>query len=105
MTLEECTKAELIQIINGLTIRLFDKDDFYLSSCLSDIAWSREQKRFDEAERYSEYAKRKRQEFIEIMQSHHGRMVDMPAKAIKKAILCLEEAEKADMKYYDMMKE
>ena len=86
MTLEECTKAELIQIINSLTIRLFDKDDFYLSSCLSDIAWNRERKKFDEAKRYSEYAKRKRQEFIKIMQSHRGRMINMSTKEIRKAI-------------------
>ena len=51
ITLKDCTKAELLWIINRLCERSIFRSDYELSLVLNDLELQREQKRLEEASR------------------------------------------------------
>ena len=105
MTLKECTKEELIFIINRFKFYAFSQGDYYLQNCLHDLEYKRVKKKIDEAENWSKVADGCRQRYIEILKKHEGKkLVDIPLSDLKEAEQCLKDAERADKKYNELMK-
>lgn len=102
MTLKECTKDELIFIIERLT--RFDK--YHLKTVLHELEYKRVKVKFSEAERWGKIADNCRQQYIEILKKHEGKkLIDIPVQEIKAADQCLKEAQKADEKHNKLIKE
>lgn len=102
MTLKDCTKQELIFIIERLSF--FNKP--HLKSLLHDVEYGRVKKKLAEAERWSEVADSCRQRYFEIMKKYAGKkLTDVPMSDIEEADKALKDAEKADKQYDKLMKE
>lgn len=104
ITLEECTKEELIFIIKHLTH--FNKDS--LNHALNDVEFQRVKKKLDEAERWSQVSDSCRKRYCEIAKKYAGknmRVIEVPTEDLIEMNECLENAKKADRKYDKLMKE
>lgn len=102
MTLEKCTKEELIFIIQRLTI--FDKHG--LESALNDVEYQRVRDKIAEAERWAKVASDNRNRYTELLKKYAGKKIlDTPIEDLNKMQECLKNAEKADKKYDKLMKE
>ena len=102
MTLHECTKSELIDIIKRLT----RTDNYPLIRILGDIEYERVNKKLDEAERWGQVADSCRAKYIELLKHHEGKcLIDIPIEEIKAMEQCLKDAKTADNKYDKLMKE
>lgn len=102
MTVKECTKDELIFIIERLTWF----DTHHLHMILHDLEYERIKKKLAESERWSQIADSCRQKYIEILKKHEGKkVVDIPLSELKKAEQLLKDAEKADKEYTKLIKE
>ena len=102
MTLKDCTKAELIFIIERLSF--FDKAR--LKRLLHDVEYERVKKKLAEADRWIQVADSCHKRYFEIMKKHAGKkLTDVPMSDIKEADKALKDAEKADKEYDKLMKE
>ena len=100
MTLKDCTKEELISIIDRFKDYAFDNGEYYLCRCLREIEHERELKRLDEADRWSEIAYQKRLAYCDLIRKYEGqKLTDIPSEVSQKAVALLKEAEAADKKY------
>ena len=104
MTLKECTKEELIYIINRLTDRPFEGNGYYVKRILIDIECKRELKKIEEAGKWAEISNDARTKYCEFLKKYEGvRPLDVPLNEINKAAELLKTAEKADKKYNKLM--
>ena len=102
MTLKDCTKEELIFIIQRMS--LFDK--YYLETALNDLEFERVKKKLADAERWSQIADDCRTKYIGFLKRHEGRkLTDIPISEIKEAERLLKDAERADKEYNRLIKE
>lgn len=102
MTVKDCTKEELIYIVERLTH--FDK--WYLTRLLNEVEYNRVKKKLAEAERWNQVADSCRRKYIEFLKKHEGKkLVDIPISEIKEMERCLKDAERADKEYDKLIKE
>lgn len=103
MTLNDCTKAELIFVIERL--QLWNQSQTHFVQCaLNDVEEQRDKKKLEEAEKLSAYACKRRQEYIDLLAPYEGkRLIDIPDSVIKKADAAMKEAQKADSKWNKIM--
>lgn len=106
MTLKECTKQELIFIINKFKKYAFSQGDYYLSRCLHDVEYQRLIKRQEEADKQSEVAYQSRLAYLEFIKKYEGqKLTDIPEEEIKRANELLKTADRADKKYMQLTNE
>ena len=105
MTLKDCTKAELLWIIDRLRNRGLYRLDTIISIALNDLEYQREQKKLDEAKRVHEKSARLRQQYVELLMSYEAKSIlDVPADVLDHASAILEEAQTLDKKWNRLMK-
>lgn len=75
MTLKDCTKAELLWIIDRLRNRGLYRLDTIISIALNDLEYQREQKKLDEADRLNEESARLRQQAAELLTPYEGKSI------------------------------
>ncbi len=103
VTLKDCTKEELIIIIERLQFYNFS-NSYYVNRALLDVEEERENKRLAEAKRLSNYAAQKRQEYIALLAPYEGkRILDIPDSVIEKADATMKAAQAADSKWNKLM--
>lgn len=102
MTLEDCTKKELLEILN----RIKDHGNAGLIViCLSDIEMARETREINEAENWAKISTSFRKKYIEILKPYEGKKInEIPQKVCEDALTYLKAAERADKKYLQLMK-
>lgn len=107
MKLADCTKAELITIINRLTAAPFSSvGSYHLKIILRDMEYERQKKKLKEAENWGIIADEARQQYIELIKKYEGvRFVDVPLDELEKAEELLKTAERADKKYLELSKQ
>lgn len=104
MTLNDCTRAELLFVIDSLKRHHFSNGDYYLKLALLDVEAQREKARFAEAEKYSQLSSEKRQAYIELLSPYEGRPIgEVPFSVIARGKRLLEEAHEADRKWAKLM--
>lgn len=104
MTLKQCTKEELLFVIEHIQHLNMFNFSYYINRALSEVEYQREKKKIDESDKYAKLSYEKRTEYIQIMKQLEGKkLVDVPLDIIKKANKCLKEAEEADRKYEKLM--
>lgn len=103
MTLTNCTKEELIFIIERLQLYNPSQKHFVLRA-LNDVAMQREEKKLARADQFADLSFKKRQEYIDLLAPYEGkRLVDIPASVLKKADAAMREAQKADCRWNKIM--
>lgn len=101
LTLNNCTKADLIWIINRvLQMTTLNKADYYIERALSELTFEKERKDLEEAEKVAEQSAQKWQEYIDILASFDGKKImDIPMDVIAKAQKVHDEAIALDKKW------
>lgn len=101
MTLEQCTKAELIQIIKKTNFL----DEYRVNCALLDIEGQRIQKRFKEAEKYGRIATENLNKYIEILKPYEDKkVIDIPSDIISEAAEYEKAFKKAQEKEFELIK-
>lgn len=105
LTLHDCTKADLIWIINRvLQMTTLQNADHYINRALSDLRFEKERKAIDEAEKISEQSRQKWQEYIDILAPYDGKPIkDIPLDVLKRAQMVYDEALVLDRKWSKCM--
>ena len=102
MTLEECTREELVFVIKQIS--RWHKGD--LECALADVEYERIKKKLASAENWGKIADNCRTRYVELLKKHEGKkLIDIPIEDIKEMEQCLAQARKADKQYDKLMKE
>ena len=105
LTLNDCTKADLIWIINRvLQMTTLNKADYYINRALSDLSFEKENKAFNEAEKVNNQCKQKWDEYIAILAPYDGKPIkDIPLDVLHRAQVVYDEAVALDKKWTKLL--
>ena len=102
MTLEQCSKADLIFIIKRMCMCSLGKRD--LDRALADLEYEKEKAKIDEADEYAKLADKKRKAYIDLLHPYDGKKwCDIPMPVLEKAAELQRQAEAADRKWAKLM--
>lgn len=108
MTLNQCTKEELINIIKreiGKHCFSEEQRQAEISCLLSDIKLQRVQKILKEADNWNTIAADNRQKYYDLLIEYEGKkLIDVPTDIIKQAETALKDAHFADKKWHECMR-
>lgn len=103
MTLNQCTKEELIFIINRVVGRHCFSEEQRQSEIdrhLSDVVYQRQQKLLKEADNWNKIAADCRRQYLDVLAPYDGKkFIDIPIDVIQKANSLLKDAQYADRKW------
>ena len=102
MTLEQCSKTDLLWIIKRICMyRLGERD---LDRALADLKYEKEKARIDEADQYAKLADAKRRAYLDQLKPYDGmKWCDIPLSVLDKAAALQKQAEAADRKWAKLM--
>lgn len=101
ITLSECTKEDLLWIIERMSVL---RGDYYLEKALNELWYEKEMKRIDEADKQAVIADQKRREYISLLAPYKGKhILDIPHNVLEKADKAMKAAKEADKKYAKLM--
>lgn len=104
MKLSDCTKADLLWVIEQLCDRYLFDGEYCLEQTLTDLSFKKEQDRLDRAREYAEIADTARKRWVELMAPYDGwRLLDIPVDVIRQADAAMQEAKDADNKWRQLM--
>lgn len=107
MTLNQCSKEELIFIIHRMARRHCFSEEIQaeIDRHLSDVLYERQLKILKEAENWSKISADCRKKYIEILAPYDGKkLLDIPIDVIKKAESLIKDAQFADRKWEECMR-
>ncbi|MEY8386697.1 hypothetical protein AALC17_05255 [Oscillospiraceae bacterium 38-13] len=103
MKLSDCTKEELIFVIERLQLYNLS-DNYYIQRVLCDVEERRESRRLEEARCLSALFSQKWQEYIDILSPYDGKLLkDIPPEVLNRADTAMKEVQAADMKWRKLM--
>lgn len=103
MTLERCSKADLLWIINRMCMYSFGKRE--LDRALADLEYEKEKARIDEADQYAKLSDAKRRAYIDLLKPYAGmKWGDIPLSVLEKTAELQKQAEAADRKWAKLMR-
>lgn len=103
MRLKDCTKEELIFVIERLQFYSLS-GDYYVQRALCDVVEQREKRKLEEARRLTALQNQKMQEYISLMRPYEGiSLMDVPEDVLDRADAAMKEAHSADMKWRKLM--
>ena len=105
LTLNQCTREDLIWIINRILQRTsFNNQDYELLRALNDLEYEKEKQQIAEADRIGKQSKQKWDEYIAILAPYDGKPIkDIPLEVLTKAQRVYDEAIALDKKWSKMM--
>lgn len=104
MTLKDCTKEELLIVIEHMKHLCFSSGDYYVAQALGEVVRRREEKKMEEANRLNQEAHQWRMEYIEAMKPYKGKKLgDIPLPVLNRARECLHKADEADRRWNKLM--
>lgn len=102
MTLQECTRADLLWIIDRMCMYSLGKHE--LDRALNDLTYEKEKARIEEAKKYAKIADEKRRGYISVMAPYDGmKFGDIPMEVLEKAAELQTQAAAADQKWAKLM--
>lgn len=103
MTLKQCTKEELIRIINDLQTRC-ENGEYYTDRALNDIQYEHQRKEIKEAERWAQISHDATMEFVRVMKLHDGLpLSEIPIWVLERARELIETQKRADKEFNRLM--
>lgn len=104
LRLKDCTKPELLFVIQQLKFHCGSSGEYYLMQALGDVRMQRLEARHVEADRLSNLAYSKRQEYISLLSPYEGmRLSEIPMAVLEAADAAMKEAQAADHKWANLM--
>lgn len=106
--LRKYTKEELINIIKAISFNSGDVFCKYrrLNNAIADLEYSRYMASIDKADKHAKKANLARKRYFEIMSPYAEQKIsDIPLPTLEKARAALEESEKEEKIYLQLMKE
>ena len=106
MKLRDCTKAELLWVIQRAREHSLGSINGYIDHALSDLRFQRAEDRLKRAEELSKEADQARGKFVELMRPYDGkRYMDIPRNILEAAKAAIQRADKLDREYLKIMRE
>lgn len=103
MKLKDCTKEELIFVIERLQFYSLCGGE-YVKRVLCVVEEQREERKLEEARRLAALQNQKMQEYISLMRPYEGRsLMDVPEDVLNRADAAIKAARSADMKWRKLM--
>lgn len=104
MKLSQCTKAELIWVIEQAEKLSLGDIHYWLDRALDDLKYKREMERIDKAKKLCEIANKAAQEYVELLKPYEGKKItDIPLDILKKADSALKRSRKANEMWAKLM--
>lgn len=104
MKLKDCTKEELIFVIERLGVYTLSDTDYYVQRALDDVEDQRNEKKRIAARRLASYSAEKMREYVRLLAPYDGRLItDMPLAVLEQADAAMKEAHAADAKWMKLM--
>ena len=104
MTLKDCTKDELIFVIERLQFYGLTAGDFYIRRALCDVEDKRERRKYEEIERLSGVMSKKAREIDQLYLPYDDNpYCQIPDDVVAKAEIIAREYDKARLKWYKLM--
>ena len=102
MTLQQCSKADLLWVIERICMRNLSRCD--LDIALIDLAYEKEKTRIEEAQKYAKLADEKRRAYIALLEPYDGmKWVDIPLEVLEQGAKLQEQATAADRKWAKLL--
>lgn len=99
MKLNDCTKPELIRVIELLKANFVTNGDYYLARALGKIADQRANEYLNESERLGKEADKMRRRYMDVLQPYRGvPLSDIPSNVLMAARSYLRRAIELDRK-------
>lgn len=103
MTLKDCTKEELIFVIERLQSYNLSSD-YYVRRALCDVAEQREERKLEKARRLMDVRLQNLQQYNDLLGPYEGKpFSDIPQDVLDQAISALERYEGAEKKWMRLM--
>lgn len=103
MRLKDCTKEELIFVIERLQFYSLS-GDYYVQRALRDVAEQREDRKLEETRRLTDVMLQNLQQYNELLGPYEGKsFADIPQDVMDRAVAALERYEAADKKWLKLM--
>lgn len=103
MRLKDCTKEELIFVIERLQFYSLS-GDYYVQRALCDVVEQREERKLEEARRLTDVRLQNLQQYNELLGPYEGKsFADIPQDVMDRAVAALEQYEAANMKWRKLM--
>lgn len=100
MTLKDCTKDELIFVIERLKFYGFTAGDHYIRRALNDVEMQREDRKFEQSRQLREQAQKKFEEYSDLVRAYEGKPIsDIPAGIMNKAAAIAREYDELNRKW------
>ena len=100
MTLKDCTKDELIFVIDRLQFCGLTAGDHYISLALNDVEMRREDRKFEQSRQLREQAQKKFEEYSDLVCAYEGKPIsEIPAGIMNKAAAIAREYDELNRKW------
>ena len=104
MKLTDCTKAELLWVIDRADSLSLGGVSDYISRALIDLKFEREMARLKKADELAKTAKKYSDEYMEILAQYDGKkFLDIPADVLRKADRALQRSREANAQWAKLM--
>ena len=104
MKLKDCTKGELLWVIDHMKKNSFGVIDHSIRNALDDLEYKREMDRIDQAKQLADTARKARMEYAELLKPYEGKkLTEIPLDVLKKADEAMRRAREVNKKWYRIM--
>lgn len=104
MELKDCTKADLLWVIDRATKCSLGDIGYWIEQALCDLECKKEYDRIEKTKELLETSFKARQEYCDLLKPYEGEpILDVPLEVLKKADSALKRSREADKKYCKLM--
>lgn len=104
MKLTDCTKSELIWVIEQAGKLSLGDTEYYINRALNDLQFQREMERIEKAEKLTEISRKATEEYVQLLKPYKGKLSEVPLDILRKADLALKRSKEANEKYCRLMR-
>lgn len=105
MNLTDCTKSELIWVIEQAGKLSLGNTEYYINRALNDLQFQREMKRIEKAKKLTEISRKATEEYVQLLKPYEGKAIsEVPLDVLRKAGLALKRSKEASEKCCRLMR-
>lgn len=105
MKLTDCTKSELIWVIEQAGKLSLGDTEYYINRALNDLQFQRGMERIEKAEKLTEISRKATEEYVQLLKPYERKAIsEVPLDVLRKADLALKRSKEANEKYCRLMR-
>lgn len=102
--LKKCTKAELLHIIDSFRRHSLGSADWIIDMAFSDLAFKKEQRRLDEADKINEEIKEYDDQYRALLAPYDGKKLgEIPISIVKRASALAKKSRELNERWFRLM--